>query len=77
MAQGEFIGVIREIFSKWRVEVVQHGMETPEAARERLARSAQADHAGQQAAGYCVEMGKEIKAVCEEGATMGAASRNE
>ena len=37
MAQVEFVSVIREIFSQWRVEVVQRAGETAAAARKRLA----------------------------------------
>ncbi len=36
MAQVEFVGVIREIFSVWRVEAVERLHETSEMARKRL-----------------------------------------
>lgn len=36
MAQVEFVAVMREIFSKWRVEAVGRPGDTPEMARQRL-----------------------------------------
>ena len=36
MAQVEFVGVIREIFASWRVEVVERPDETSEMAKRRL-----------------------------------------
>jgi len=36
MSQVEFVAVIKEIFGKWKVEVVQREGETIEAARERV-----------------------------------------
>jgi cytochrome P450 len=39
MSQVEFIGVIRAIFSDWRVEILQNEGETKESARERFAKT--------------------------------------
>ena len=38
MAQVEFMGTIRQIFSRWRVEVVAKEGESGESARGRLGR---------------------------------------